>query len=75
MEHPCFFCGGAAHPATGHAYSERVLACRRCTLDTLAVVAAWTNRKVGRFRRDGTERVKTALTFYEAAALFPSGSR
>lgn len=26
----CFFCGGAAHPATGHAYSERVLACGPC---------------------------------------------
>lgn len=26
----CFFCKGPAHPATGHAYNERVLACRNC---------------------------------------------
>ena len=26
----CFFCGGAAHPATGHRYTVNVLACRRC---------------------------------------------
>lgn len=30
MNTPCFFCGGAAHPATGHQYTPSVLACRRC---------------------------------------------
>jgi hypothetical protein len=29
----CFFCGApAAHPATGCQYSERVLACCRCSV-------------------------------------------
>ena len=27
----CFFCGGAAHEATGCQYSERVLSCGPCT--------------------------------------------
>lgn len=29
----CFFCGGAAHPATGHAYSATVIACRNCFME------------------------------------------
>ncbi len=29
-EKGCFFCGGTAHPATGHAYSTTALACRQC---------------------------------------------
>lgn len=50
MQHPCFFCGGAAHPATGHAYSETVLACWRCTLEAWSWVRAHTN---GKGRRKG----------------------
>lgn len=64
MEHPCFFCGGAAHPATGHAYSERVLACRRCTLEAFSFVRGHTNKKAS-----GKKHTKTALSFYEAAVL------
>jgi hypothetical protein len=26
----CFFCGGPAHPATGHAYSDTCMACGPC---------------------------------------------
>lgn len=65
MEHPCFFCGGAAHPATGHAYSERVLACRRCTQEAFAFVVSHTNKKAS-----GKKHTKTALSFYESAVLF-----
>lgn len=64
MDNPCFFCGGAAHPATGHAYSERVLACRRCTLEAFSWVRGHTNKKAS-----GKKHTKTALSFYEAAVL------
>lgn len=64
MDNPCFFCGGAAHPATGHAYSERVLACRRCTLEAFSFVRGHTNKKAS-----GKKHTKTALSFYEAAVL------
>lgn len=56
----CFFCGGPAHPATGCQYTERVIACGRCTREAWAWVKGWTNRK----RKDG-------LSFYEAAAYRP----
>lgn len=36
---------GAAHPATGHAYSENVLVCWRCTLETWAWLQTFTNQK------------------------------
>jgi hypothetical protein len=65
MVHPCFFCGGAAHPATGHAYSERVLSCRRCTLEAFSFVRGHTNKKAS-----GKKHTKTALSFYECATLF-----
>lgn len=29
----CFFCGGAAHAATGCQYTGTALSCRRCTVD------------------------------------------
>jgi hypothetical protein len=45
VQHPCYFCGGAAHPATGHAYSENVLVCWRCTLETWAWLQTFTNQK------------------------------
>lgn len=28
---PCFFCGGAAHPANGCQYTANVVACGSCT--------------------------------------------
>lgn len=65
MDHPCFFCGGAAHPATGHAYSETVLSCRRCTIEAFRFVAGHTNKKAS-----GRKHTRTALSFYEAAVLF-----
>lgn len=67
MEHPCFFCGGAAHPATGHAYTARVLACYRCTKEAFAFVKSHTNKKAS-----GKKYVKTAMSFYEAA-VFKAG--
>ena len=69
MENPCFFCGGAAHPATGHAYSERVLACHRCTLEAFRWVKGHCNRVAGK------KHTKTALSFYECAVLFPPQPR
>jgi hypothetical protein len=64
MDNPCFFCGGAAHPATGHAYSETCLACRRCTLEAFRFVQSHTNKKAGR------KHARTELSFYESAVLF-----
>lgn len=69
MNNPCFFCGGAAHPATGHRYSEHVLACKRCTLEAFRFVQGHTNKKAS-----GKKHTKTALSFYEAAVLFPPPS-
>ncbi len=74
MQTPCFFCGGAAHPATGHAYSERVLACRRCTVEAFIFVQGHTNKKAARRQRQGGE-FAAALSFYEAAVLFPPQPR
>lgn len=65
MEHPCFFCGGAAHPATGHAYSERVLACRNCTHEAFTFVQSHTNKRAGK------KHTQTAMSFYEAAVFVP----
>lgn len=65
MDNPCFFCGGAAHPATGHAYSATCLACRRCTLEAFRFVQGHTNKKAS-----GKKHTKTALSFYEAAVLW-----
>jgi len=45
VSYRCFFCGGCAHPATGHAYSATVMACRRCTLELCRWLHAWTGRK------------------------------
>lgn len=64
MVNPCFFCGGAAHPATGHAYSASVLAWRRCTVEAFSWVREHTNKRAGR------RHVRTAESFYEAAARF-----
>jgi hypothetical protein len=60
MEHPCFFCGAAAHPSTGHAYTPRVLACYRCTVEAWSWVRDHTNKRSRKGRFAGT-------SFYEAA--------
>lgn len=44
VEGGCFFCGGAAHPATGCEYSARVLACGPCTRSFWKWMREWTNR-------------------------------
>lgn len=67
MNTPCFFCQGPAHPATGHAYTERVLACRECTRNAFTFVAEHTNKKGRRKTKNGHPCVVTAMSFYEAA--------
>jgi hypothetical protein len=42
---PCFFCGGAAHPATGCQYTATVLACGSCTRQAWTWIKGWTNQK------------------------------
>lgn len=39
MNTPCRLCGGAAHPATGCAYTPTFIVCKRCTLE------AWTKAR------------------------------
>ena len=62
MEHPCSFCGGAAHPATGCIYGPNTIACWRCTKEAWHWIKGHTNGNV-RARRG----VKPSLSFYEAA--------
>lgn len=45
VSHRCFFCGGAAHPATGHQYTARVIACWACAEEMLRWLAGWMSRK------------------------------
>lgn len=63
MMNPCFFCGGAAHPATGCQYSETCLACWRCTRLAWRWVKGWTNVTKSLKQADGT---KTQVSFYGA---------
>ena len=44
----CPTCGGPSHPATGCAYSETFVVCRRCTEEVWAWIRAFTNGKGGR---------------------------
>jgi len=74
MQNPCFFCGGAAHPATGHAYSATVLACYNCTVEAFRFVVGHTNKKAARRQSKGGEFAAT-LSFYESAVLFPPQPR
>lgn len=69
MQNPCFFCGGAAHPATGHAYSPTCLACYRCTIEAFKFVQGHTNKKAARRQAKGGE-FAAKLSFYESAILF-----
>ena len=45
MNTQCFFCGGAAHPATGCQYTENVIACGPCTRTAWTWVKGFTNQK------------------------------
>lgn len=60
----CFFCGGAAHPASGCQYTERVIACGPCTRTTWKWVRQHVNKK-GRRPRNGQ---RPSVGFYEAAS-------
>jgi hypothetical protein len=50
-------CGGAAHPATGCAYTPTFVVCWRCTLEFAAWLQMWTNSK----------GLKKGLPFYQYA--------
>ena len=64
----CSFCNSpAAHPATGCQYGPSTLACRDCVESFWTWVRTHTNKRSR--RGHGPE---TALSFYEAAALFSS---
>jgi hypothetical protein len=65
----CFDCGGAAHPASGWCMSPTVIYCGRCARELARWYAGTTQRTTGKKRRDGSLRVGTARTFYEAAGL------
>jgi len=58
MEHPCGFCGGAAHGATGCEYGPNLIACWRCTEEAWVWVKAHTN---GRVRRSASGVVPRLL--------------
>lgn len=63
----CSFCSSpAAHPATGCQYGPRTIACRECVESFWMWVRMHTNKRPRRARG-----VETALSFYEAAALWP----
>ncbi len=55
MDNPCRICGGAAHPATGCAYTPTFIVCRRCTIEGWAWIRTFT---AGKGRRRGS-------SFYE----------
>ena len=70
----CNFCVGPAHEATGCRYGPSTIACRACTVEFWNWVKAHTNKKARRrSRRDGSLKVETALTFYEAATHMKGG--
>jgi hypothetical protein len=61
----CFFCRGPAHPATGCQYSERVIACRACTVEFWR----WFKGHVATRSRPGRDkRGRVQADFYAAAA-------
>ena len=57
---PCRICGGAAHPATGCAYTATFIVCRRCTLE------AWTKTR-GLLAHINGKGGRKGLWFYEYA--------
>jgi hypothetical protein len=58
----CFRCQGAAHPATGHAFTTDVLYCGPCTRTFFKWVREHTSK------RPSKRQFKTAARFYEEAA-------
>lgn len=75
----CSFCDNpAAHPSTGTQYTERYIACHACTVRFHIWLLSHVNGK-GRGKkqksiasRPGALEFQPKLSFYEAAALFPS---
>lgn len=57
----CSFCGGAAHPATGCVYGDRLIACYSCTVEFLRWLRTHINK------RPCAKRWRN-LSFYECAA-------
>ena len=45
MDNPCKDCGGAAHPATGCAYTPTYIICWSCALVRAKGLENWTNSK------------------------------
>ena len=54
----CNFCGGAAHPATGCQYGQRVIACRSCTESFWRWVDKHTASRRTKARRETVEGMK-----------------
>lgn len=70
----CNFCDNpAAHPSTGQQYTPTVIACRDCTVRFNTWMLAHVNGS-GRGRKQAriAAEFQPAMSFYEAAALFPS---
>ena len=63
----CNFCEGPAHPATGCVYSENMISCYRCTVETWSWVKHHTSARAGRRRN----KVPTARSFYESITTPP----
>jgi len=63
----CSACGGAFHPATGHAWTANLVLCHRCALDWMK----WLRRRQAQFSvgRKGckTSFISAALTSVHAA--------
>ncbi len=64
MQNPCRICGGAAHPATGCAYTPTFIVCRRCTLEACGWIQNFT---AGKGRRNG-------LSFYAHVGVISPSS-
>lgn len=62
----CCNCGGPFHPATGHAFSEKMGACGPCAGRFFAWVVSHTNKKPSK-PRNGRPRPAETVSFYEAA--------
>lgn len=70
----CSFCNEpGAHPATGTQYTATMIACHDCTVRFQSWMLAHINGK-GRGKKHQAKdpQFQPMLSFYEAAALFPS---
>lgn len=70
----CSFCDNpAAHPSTGTQYTQRYIACHACTVRFHAWLLSHVNGKGrGKKAMSIATEFQPKLSFYEAAALFPS---